>query len=319
MTLNPSWLARLFGAKPAPPSAPEEAPPLLSPAAFVERRWTSVDGLSLCARDYAGGEGAPKTPVICLHGLTRNSADFEDVAPYLAAAGRRVLVPDVRGRGRSQWDPNPMNYHPGTYANDVLSLMDAAGIARAVVVGTSMGGLIAMTLAAMRPAALAGAVLNDVGPRIAPEGLARIASYKGLSAPVADWSAAADFVKQINVVAFPDYGADDWMKMARRLFEPAVGGGLRLAYDPDIYAPIRAAAGLPPADLTSLFLSLVAGRPTLLIRGALSDLITAELAADMRRLAPQMAYAEVARVGHAPMLDEPEAELALKDFLAKAP
>lgn len=318
MTRSTSWFARLWGAKTPRPAPPTGTSPAPAPA-FAERRWIGAGGLSLFARDYAGGDGPPRVPVICLHGLTRNSADFEEAAPYLASMGRRVLAPDVRGRGRSQWDPNPMGYHPGTYANDVLGLMDAAGVAQAVIVGTSMGGLIAMTMAALRPAAVAAVVLNDVGPRIAPQGLARIAGYTGLQTPAADWSAAAAYAKQINGAAFPDYGEEDWLRAARRLFEPAPGGGLRLAYDPDIYAPIRAAAGMPPADLTSLFLGLVSGRPSLLIRGALSDLITAELAEDMRRLAPQMAYAEVARVGHAPMLDEPEAKAALKDFLAKAP
>src|SRR3569832_2457647 len=108
--------------------------------AFTDRWWTSGDGLKLHARDYAGAEGPARLPVICIHGLTRNARDFEDVAPAIAAMGRRVLALDVRGRGLSAFDPQPMSYHPGTYAGDVAALMGAAGIARAAFVGTSMGG-----------------------------------------------------------------------------------------------------------------------------------------------------------------------------------
>src|SRR5213075_2745189 len=136
---------------------------------FSERRWTSADGLSLYARDYAGGDGEARLPVICLHGLTRNSKDFEDVAPVIAASGRRVIVPDVRGRGRSGYARDPASYEPKTYARDVLDLMDGLGIARAVFIGTSMGGLITMTVAALRSKAVAAVVLNDVGPAVAPQ------------------------------------------------------------------------------------------------------------------------------------------------------
>ena len=121
---------------------------------YEERRWTSHDGLSLFARDYPAAGGGDHLPVICLHGLTRNSKDFEDAAPLIAVRGRRVIVPDVRGRGLSGRDPIPSNYHPKTYARDVLSLMDGLGIPRAIFIGTSMGGIITMTLAAIRSKAV---------------------------------------------------------------------------------------------------------------------------------------------------------------------
>src|SRR3990170_6280361 len=129
---------------------------------YAERRWTSRDGLNLFARDYAGASGVARLPVICLHGLTRNSKDFEELAPRLARTGRRILVPDVRGRGLSDWDPCPSRYAPKTYARDILALMDALGISRAVFLGTSMGGIITMAVAAMRSRAVADAILNDV-------------------------------------------------------------------------------------------------------------------------------------------------------------
>src|SRR5579864_4508779 len=144
---------------------------------FVERRWTTPDGLQLSGRDYAGAAAEARLPVICLHGLTRNARDFEDLAPRIAARGRRVLALDVRGRGQSAWDPQPMRYVPATYAGDVLALLDALGIARAVFIGTSMGGLITMVVGALRPSAVAAAVINDVGPELTPEGLARITGF----------------------------------------------------------------------------------------------------------------------------------------------
>ena len=287
---------------------------------FSHRTWTSADGLLLHARDYAGADGNAKLPVVCLHGLTRNAADFGDLAPWIAATGRRVLAVDFRGRGASAWDPNPANYIPTTYAADVLALMDHAGIGRAVFVGTSLGGIVTMLLAASRPLAVAAAVLNDVGPSLAPEGLARIAGYAGKGEPPTTWAEAAAYARTINAAAFPAYGDADWDVFARRLFEIGPDGALRPSCDPAIAVPIQAAgpAALAP-DLTPLFLNLATGRPLLLIHGALSDLLDAPRAQAMRTLAPAMAYAEIPNVGHAPMLDEPEARAALADFLAAAP
>jgi pimeloyl-ACP methyl ester carboxylesterase len=258
--------------------------------------------------------------VVCLHGLTRSSADFGDLAPWIAGRGRRVLAADFRGRGRSAWDPQPMNYVPAAYAADILALMDATGIARAVFVGTSLGGIVTMALAAMRPAAVAAAVLNDVGPTLNPAGLKRIASYAGMSAEVADWAGAAAYARRINAAAFPAYGAAEWDAFARRLFQAGPDERLRLAYDPDISAPIKAAGpdALAP-DITPLFVGLAEGRPLLLVHGAISDLVGPSEVAGMRALAPHMAAASVPGVGHAPMLDEPEALTALEAFLAAAP
>lgn len=293
--------------------------------AFSDRFWTSTDGLGLHARDYAGTSGQARAPVVCLHGLTRNARDFEDLAPRLAAKGRRVLALDVRGRGRSAWDPQPMRYVPATYAGDVLALLDALGIARAVFIGASLGGLITMTVAAFRPQAVAAAVLNDIGPEIAPEGIKRITGYTGVSAQIADWDEAADYARKLNAIAFPDYTAEQWMAFARRLFVEKDGRPI-LDYDPDIAKalappppPPPGQAPPPPVDLWPLFKGLASGRPLLTIRGALSDLLSADIAGRMREAAPGMAYAEVKGVGHAPMLDEPEALAAIDALLEAAP
>lgn len=287
---------------------------------FTERRWTSADGLSLYARDYAGAAGPAKLPVIAIHGLTRNSADFEGIAPLIAATGRRVLAIDVRGRGRSDRAPDPMTYQPATYAHDVLALLQQAGIEKAVFMGTSMGGLITMALAAIRSKVIAGAIINDVGPEVAKEGLARIAAYSGQPVDTPTWADAAAYAKTINAVAFPHYKAKDWDAFARRIFTEGTEGAPILNYDPDIAVPIKAAGAkaLVP-NLWPMFGKLTKGRPVLLVRGATSDLLSEDIAAKMRKRAPRMDFVEVPNVGHAPMLDEPEARAAIFPFLGELP
>ncbi|WP_395945989.1 alpha/beta fold hydrolase [Brevundimonas sp.] len=285
---------------------------------YVERRWKSPDGLDLFARDYAPGPAPARPPVIAIHGLTRNSADFDAIAPLLAQSGRRVLAIDVRGRGLSDRAPDPMTYTPEVYARDVLALMDQAAIDRAVFVGTSMGGLITMALTAIRPRAVVAAILNDIGPEVSPEGLARIAGYSGQPVEIGSWADATAYAKRINAVAFPHYTDADWAAFARRIFRQQPDGEIGLDYDPDIAVPIRAAGAkaLVP-NLWPFFRRLAKKKPTLLVRGATSDLLSLAIAEKMRKAAPTMAYAEVPGVGHAPMLDEVEAKAAIFEFLAE--
>ncbi|KQY35257.1 alpha/beta hydrolase [Caulobacter sp. Root487D2Y] len=281
--------------------------------------WSSPDGLALHARDYAPTAPVSGAPVICIHGLTRNARDFEDLARRVAALGRRVIAVDVRGRGRSARDPQPLNYHPGTYAMDVVALLEATGIERATFIGTSMGGIIAMVLASIRPEAIAGVVLNDVGPELSPVGLARIGGYVGGDSAFATWDEAAAYAKTINGAAFPDHDDADWAAFARRLVDETPEGALVLAYDPEIAAPFKAAdPEAPPADMTPLFRALAACGPVLLVRGEISDLIDPPIVERMRAAAPAMTYAEVPGVGHAPMLTEPEAWDAIAALLAEA-
>lgn len=286
-------------------------------ATFADLTWKGEGGVTLYARDYAGASGPARCPVLCIHGLTRNSSDFEDVAPWIAATGRRVLAVDVRGRGRSDRDPVPARYHPKVYAADTLGLLDAAGIARAVFVGTSMGGIITMAVAMKRSSAIAAAVLNDVGPMISVHGLERIKAYVGKGGEVRTWEDAAAYVKSINEVAFPGNTADDWKAWAKRTFRSDADGRIVLDYDPQIAQAIRG-ANLKPTSLLAkmLYRRLARNRPTLLIRGANSDIVGPEEAAYMRRAAPTLEYAEVPDVGHAPMLVEPQARAALASFLA---
>ena len=287
---------------------------------FADRRWTSSDGLSLYARDYAAASGPAKLPVIAIHGLTRNSADFGTIAPLIAQSGRRVLAIDVRGRGQSDRAPDAMTYQPLNYAQDVLALMRDAGIERAVFLGTSMGGLITMALAAVRSKVIAAAIINDVGPEVAREGLTRIAAYAGQPIEIGNWAEAAAYVRRLNEVALPHYSDADWDAFARRTFRIGTEGTPVPDYDPDIMAPIRAAGAkaLVP-NLWPFFNRLAKARPVLLVRGATSDLLSPEIAAKMRKRAPKMDFVEVPGIGHAPMLDEPEAKAAIFPFLSELP
>jgi pimeloyl-ACP methyl ester carboxylesterase len=287
---------------------------------FTPISFQSTDGLALYARDYAAAGGPARLPVICLHGLTRNSADFDELAPEIARLGRRVLAPDVRGRGHSARDPNPNNYNPVVYAGDVAKLMHDLGIARAVFVGTSMGGLITMTLAVRNLDLIAGAVLNDVGPVLSTKGLARIAGYAGRCNTLSSWDEAAGYLKDINACAFPGNPDEEWAKWAKRAFQQDESGRLALRYDPSIALALQTGK-LRPTSLAArlAFKRLAHKRPVLLVRGALSDLVEPEQAAWMRRAAPSLQYTEVPNVGHAPMLTEPEALDAIREFLARLP
>lgn len=284
---------------------------------YSDISFTSTDGLRLYARDYASWGGRAKCAVICIHGLTRNSSDFEELAPWIAAQGRRVIAVDVRGRGRSQHDTDPEHYNPAVYANDVIKLTQDLGIARAVFIGTSMGGIITMTLALRKPGLIAAAILNDVGPVISAKGLARIASYAGKGADVANWDGATQYIRSINLTAFPDNSMEEWTKWARRAFVEDADGKLELQYDPHIALPLQNGK-LKSKSWTAnfAFRRLARQRPTLLIRGDLSDLIEPEQVAYMRSVAPEMQYAEVPGVGHAPMLMEAQAQSAIREFLA---
>ena len=282
---------------------------------YTTRSW-QADGLSLFARDYARRADARRLPVVCLHGLTRNSKDFAHLAEWLAFRGHRVVVPDIRGRGRSDHDPQPMRYVPATYAADIAALLDTLGIDRAILVGTSMGGIITMALAAQRPSRVAAAVLNDVGPEASPAGLARIASYVGKPASIESWTDARDWVRHINQSCYPLFGDRDWMALARRTFRGGADGRPCFDYDAAIAQPIRAGGLNPdPASLWSLFEDLCRDRPVLLIRGMLSDVVSDEIAGQMAARAPSLEVAGIPDVGHAPLLDEPSSLAALGRFL----
>lgn len=283
--------------------------------AWQDRYYASADGLRLYYRDYVS-PGSSRLPVLCLPGLTRNSRDFETVAPRIAQ-GRRVLCADLRGRGRSQHDPKWQNYHPGTYLADLAQLLSDAGADRVVLLGTSLGGILSMLISAARPAGVAGVVLNDVGPEVAPEGLQRIAAYVGRNAPVATWAEAAEQVRSTYGLALPGLGDEEWLAFARRSYTE-VDGVPRLDMDPMIGEAVRAAPAAAAPDLWPLFAAL-RPVPTLAIRGEISDVLSVQTFDRMAAEKPDLERLTVPGRGHPPLLDEPECVAAIDAFLSRLP
>lgn len=279
----------------------------------AEREFTyqSNDGLQLFCREF--GDMAART-VVCLPGLTRNSRDFIPLARHLAAH-YRVLAPDLRGRGFSQWDPNPGQYNPMVYYQDVQKLLNEKLTRPAAIIGTSLGGILAMSLAAFAPQQIAGIVLNDVGPEIGAQGLARMASYVGLRPQPATWAEAIAQTRANYGLALPDLSDADWENYARASFREREPGRIVADYDPSIGSLVRTGAAAP-ADMWPIWAAL-AGKRALVIRGATSDILTSATLARMQREKPDLLAVEVPNRGHVPQLDEPVALAAIDDFLAQ--
>lgn len=272
----------------------------------------SADGLKLFSRVFPGPAAAAPV-VLCLHGLLRNSRDFEDLAPHLARRFR-VIVPDVRGRGLSARDPNPANYQFPVYLADLLRLLTGLGAGPVRIVGTSMGGLIAMALAVSHPGLVASIVLNDVGPEIDPTGLARIRNYAGRSPPVATWEEAGVQLRNNFGTAWPDLPTERWSHLARRSYRADEAGVLQPDADPAIGDAIRNAGAAQ--DIWPLW-RLLGRTPVLALRGEISDVLSAGTLARMQAEKPDLRAMVVRNRGHVPLLDEPEVLAAIDDFLAK--
>ncbi|MDQ3145081.1 MAG: alpha/beta hydrolase, partial [Pseudomonadota bacterium] len=272
----------------------------------------SADGLKLHYRDYAGPHERP--PILCIPGLTRNARDFEPVADRFAGEWRAIAV-DLRGRGGSGYDPDPANYAPPVYAADLMKMLDQLGIADAVFVGTSLGGLVTMLIAGTDNERIAGALLNDIGPKIDQAGIDRIGGYVGQNTRYASWAEAADALAERNQPMFPHWGAGEWDRFVRRVCREA-GGEIRYDYDMAIAQNFRRAADKPQADAWPLYRALD-GRPVTILRGELSDLLSAATA---ERMASEIGDAElvtVPDVGHTPNLEEPESLAALDRLLER--
>ncbi len=274
--------------------------------------------LKLYARDY-GRPSQNALPVLCMHGLTRNSADFEWLADHLASDYWIISV-DQRGRGKSAWDDQQANYSPAVYVQDMFKLMGELSLTKVALIGTSMGGIMAMIMGAMAPQVIAGLVINDVGPELDPSGLARIAGYTGKGKPVETWEEAGARCAETNSVAFPDFTPADWLMFAKRTYSVTNEGRLAPAYDPAIsnaFAPTAPdTPPVAPPDLWGMWDALKA-LPTLSIRGGISDLLSAETVTKMEARHSGLAVVTVPDRGHAPMLDEPVAVTAIDSFLSK--
>ena len=277
---------------------------------YTERTFTAQDGLDLYFRDY-GDRRSKSTPVVCLAGLTRNSHDFHEQAERLSA-DRRVLCPDYRGRGRSAYDADWKRYQASTYLDDVRHLLAATGIHRAVFVGTSLGGLLTAGMAAAMPTVLAGAIINDVGPDLDPRGLAAIAAFMSNPLTFDDWGAAVSHLRNTR----PNLPANDdasWLDFTRGTFRHCDDGKLRYDWDPNLTKAFLGAA--PPPDLWPLFQALK-NIPVLAVRGALSDILSADTFVRMKEALPRMNAITIDGVGHMPGLNEPACRDAIDTLLA---
>ncbi len=278
--------------------------------------WTAGDGLKLHYRDYAGREDRP--PIVCIPGLTRNVRDFEPVAARLAGEWRLICV-DLRGRGDSAWAKDSATYAPPTYLHDLEALIAALDLKRLVPFGTSLGGLVAMLLALADARRIAGALLNDIGPEIAPAGLDRIRDYVGRPQSWPTWAHAARHFAETQREVYPDWGFDQWLSFAKRLCRLSPAGRIVFDYDMRIAEPLRSASpesGAADFDLWPAFRAL-AGIPALLVRGERSDLLAEATAARMAAELPALETVIVPGVGHAPTLDEPRARACIDRLLAR--
>jgi pimeloyl-ACP methyl ester carboxylesterase len=269
--------------------------------------------LKLYCRQYAGDPR--RVPVLCLPGLTRNCMDFAHLAAHIIPR-RTVITPDVRGRGRSQYDPNWLNYHPLAYVEDVWSVLQQLCVPRVIVIGTSLGGLMAMLMTMLRPQSVAAVVLNDVGPELNPSGAQRIYSYAGALPPVSNWEQAQAQMQAIFSVALPDLSLQQWRDFTEASFLVDECGVPQRACDPRISELLRVVSAAPGL-LPGMWLAFAALRaiPTLTLRGALSDLLSSKIFAHMQREHPQMLAVTVPNRGHAPILNEPESLTAIDRFL----
>jgi len=280
-----------------------------------EGTYLSADGLTLFYRDYESAIPSG-VPVLCLPGLTRNSRDFAQLAKHISGT-RRVICPDFRGRGHSDWDPNYTNYQPTTYVGDVGALLAHLDLDRIIVIGTSLGGFVAMGLAAANATVLEGVILNDIGPEVDPEGIERIRGYVGKGRPVTSWEDAANETRRLGEAALPGRDEAWWLGFAKACYREGPDGVPVLDYDPKIGDATRETPAAPPPELLWALYGALKPVPVLAIRGETSDILAPETLERMGQEKPDLITVTIPGVGHAPMLDEPVAVAAIDGFLAE--
>jgi len=294
---------------------------------YSEHRYRSANGLSLYYREY----GNAGQVIMCLPGLTRNSKDFHDLASRLASK-YRVLCLDFRGRGQSDHDPDWRQYHPGNYAKDTWKLLDELGISSTIIIGTSLGGLVAMIMAAQQAERIRAIVLNDIGPEIDPAGFARILSYAGKVTPTNNWDEVARLYEDTYARALPGMSREFWLNYAHNTYSEDDNGVPRPDADPNIGVAARKTVKISAffrllrklgilrriggvnIDPWDSFKAVT--MPCLVLRGALSDILSADIVKKMKQVKPDLTEAVIPARGHAPMLDEPESLEAIDHFLS---
>ncbi|HTM96922.1 MAG TPA: alpha/beta hydrolase [Croceibacterium sp.] len=282
----------------------------MSDQSYADGHWQSADGLTLHFRDYPGRADRP--PILCIPGLTRNARDFEPLAEAFAGEWRVICV-ELRGRGESDYAKDAASYDAPTYLADIEALLAELGIDRFVAVGTSLGGVLTMLLAA-RGAPVAAALLNDIGPTIEDAGLDRIRELVGQGRSYPTWIHAARALRESSADVYPDYALPDWLRFAKRVM--AVGQNERIVsdYDMKIAETFQQARGGRSEPLWGAFQALT-GRPVCVLRGELSDLLSAATLDEMQRALPGLDAVTVPRTGHVPTFEEPESRAALARLL----
>lgn len=279
--------------------------------------YTARDGLKLYARHYPAPHSS-RRPLVCLPGITRNSRDFHTIASALsgdAPDARPVYALDLRGRGRSEYDPTGKSYTVGAEMIDVLDFLTFRSLSGAAILGTSRGGLIAMVMASAEPAAIGAVILNDIGPVIEIDGLSRIAGYVGRTPVPHSWADAARIVRDLNARQFTRVTEAGWMELARQFFDEVDGRPVP-AYDAKLAGSISALSGPPPAIWPQF--EALKHVPAMVLRGENSDLLSAATVEEMRRRHPRITAHTVRWEGHAPLLKDEATIETIAGFLVSA-
>lgn len=274
----------------------------------------SADGLRLYARD--SGPSGPLTPLLCLSGLTRNSKDFEPLFARLSPR-RRIVAPDYRGRGRSQYAADGSAYRPDVELDDAMRLLDRLGLARVGIIGTSRGGLVAMLMGCKHRDRLAGVLFNDIGPELEIAGLIRIRDYLGGPVELESWDDAIAALKRTSA-GFETLNDAQWLRLARAVFRDE-DGRPAMDYDPHLGDGLPSAQEIAEGKVPALWdlFEGLAGLPLTVLRGANSDLLSTRVVEEMAMRHPGLDAVTVDNRGHVPFLDEPEAEAAIDRWLTR--
>ncbi|MEP2102967.1 MAG: alpha/beta hydrolase [Parasphingorhabdus sp.] len=279
---------------------------------YQDQYWESDDGLKLHYRDYPSA--GSKTPIICVPGLTRNIRDFEHLGQWMNG-DRRIVMINLRGRGDSEYAKDSATYSPKSYVADIVKLMDEIALPNAIFFGTSLGGIVTMLMGSMHPDRVAGALLNDIGPEIDQRGLDRIGESVGQGRSFDTWAHAARDLAETSGHIYPDYNLKEWIGFAKKLYRMNSSGRIKLDYDMKISEPFESKGGGNEAIWKML--ESLKDLPTLILRGELSDLFSDATARKMMEILEQGEFVTIARVGHAPSLEEPRSLDAIAALLQR--
>ena len=282
-------------------------------ADYTDEYFTNTDGLKQHYRDYNNAPDAAPT-VLCMPGLTRNAKDFGFIADHLKDRCRLICV-EQRGRGWSEWDPDPTRYAPNVYVEDMMALLQHLDVAEIITIGTSLGGLMTIMMNAVYPGVIKAAVINDIGPEIDPTGIARIKSYVGVGTPPATWPEAIEAVKFANRGVYPKFSEDDWEMVTHLLYEDK-DGKPTAQYDPALRKNFDENDDQAAPVLWPLF-DLMHSIPMVVLRGGISDILSAETLARMAKEHPDLVPVTVPDMGHVPLMREPEVQSAIDTLVGR--